>query len=352
MSSGASAMQARERTSLVPATRRSGAPRAGQAGAVTTSSPPTGSRLQCHAVSRVYRSGLRKTSFTAVDSVDLDVPAGSAFALVGPNGAGKTTLMLMAIGLMRPTHGHAQIDGENSHHRDARRGLGFVPEKFQLPRHLTGREFLRLHASLAGLDASAVATRIEEVATRVNLLDRIDERVGGFSKGMQQRMAIAQALLARPTLLVLDEPTSALDPLQRRALRDTLRAVNADGCTIVLNSHNLAEVEDICERVAILEGGKIVSSGLLSDMVERTTRVRVRVRGWTDALASALHERVQLEDHQDGNGEATFTAVAPDDEAVAWIAATIVGSGAQLLELTPSGEGLEDLFLRTIEGSS
>ncbi|MCW2925696.1 MAG: transporter related protein [Thermoleophilia bacterium] len=316
---------------------------------MTSTAPPPA--LACHRLSRVYRSGIRRTAFTAVDAVSLEVPAGSAFALVGPNGAGKTTLMLMAIGLMRPTDGTATIDGRDARTSEARRGIGFVPEKFQLPRQLTGREFLRLHAALAGVDGARVTTRIDEVAVQVDLADRMDEKVGGFSKGMQQRIAIAQALLAEPRLLVLDEPTSALDPLQRRALRDTLRRVHADGCTIVLNSHNLAEVEDICDHVAILEDGRIVSSGALRDMVERTTRVRVRVRGWTDALAATLGERVTLDALHHSDGDTTFTASVPDDDAVAWIAHTVVGAGAWLFELSPSGEGLEDLFVRTIAGS-
>jgi ABC-2 type transport system ATP-binding protein len=287
-----------------------------------------------------------------VDSVDLDVPTGSAFALVGPNGAGKTTLMLMATGLMRPTRGTATIEGHDVRTRESRRNVGFVPEKFQLPPQLTGRDFLRMHATIAGLDGARRSERIDAVAQHVDLVDRLDDRVGAYSKGMQQRMAIAQALLAQPRILVLDEPTSALDPLQRKLLRDTLHSVHASGCTIVLNSHNLAEVEDICDHVAILEAGRIVTSGALRDMVERTTRVRARVRGWTPELEATLVERVHIDAIHHDAEFTTFTATVKDDDSAAWIAHQVVSSGAWLFELAPSGEGLEDLFVRTITGSN
>jgi ABC-2 type transport system ATP-binding protein len=310
------------------------------------------SALACRGLTRTYVSRFRRRRFTAVDAVDLEVPAGSAFALVGPNGAGKTTLMLMAIGLMRPTAGEALIGGTDARTPAARRHVGFVPEKFQLPAQLTAREFLRLHGALAGLSRDDTRARTDAVIKAVDLVERIDDRLGTFSKGMQQRVAIAQALIARPRVLVLDEPTSALDPLQRRTLRDTLRRVHGDGVTVVLNSHNLAEVEDICDHVAILEDGRIVSSGALRDMVERTSRVRVRLRGWTDELATSLTTRVKLEAIHHDDDQTHFTASIPDEEAAAWIAHEIVTSGAWLFELTPSGEGLEDLFVRTITGSS
>ncbi len=307
--------------------------------------------LQCRGLTRTYRTRWWRPTFTAVDSVDLDVPTGSAFALVGPNGAGKTTLMLMATGLMRPTPGTATIEGHAASTSRARRNVGFVPEKFQLPAQLSGRDFLKLHASIAGIHGADQTTRIGEVSEHVDLADRLDDRVGAYSKGMQQRMAIAQALLARPRILVLDEPTSALDPLQRKLLRDTLRRVHADGCTIILNSHNLAEVEDLCDHVAILEDGKIVASGALRDMVERTTRVRVRARGWTPELEKTLSERVKIDAIHHDDADTTFTASIKDEDAAAWIAHQIVSSGAWLFELAPSGEGLEDLFVRTITGS-
>ena len=308
--------------------------------------------LRCRGLTRTYRTRWWRPTFTAVDSVDLDVPDGSAFALVGPNGAGKTTLMLMATGLMRPTSGTATIEGHAAGSTRARRNVGFVPEKFQLPPQLTGRDFLRLHASIAGILGAEQATRIGEVSEHVDLADRLDDRVGAYSKGMQQRMAIAQALLTTPRVLVLDEPTSALDPLQRKLLRDTLRRVHADGCTIILNSHNLAEVEDICDHVAILEAGRIVASGALRDMVERTTRVRVRVRGWTPELEATLTERVAIDAIHHDDADTTFTAAIKDEDAAAWIAHQVVSSGAWLFELAPSGEGLEDLFVRTITGST
>jgi ABC-2 type transport system ATP-binding protein len=307
--------------------------------------------ISCSALTRRYVSGVRRRSTVAVDAVDLDIPSGAAFALVGPNGAGKTTLMLMAIGLMRPTSGTALIDGTPADRPGARTGLGFVPEKFQLPRYLTGREFLDLHAALGGLTRDDARKRVAEVSERVQLSDRIDERVSVYSKGMQQRIAIAQALLARPRLLVLDEPTSALDPLQRRLLRDTLRAVHADGCTIVLNSHNLAEVEDICDHVAILQDGKIVARGAVRELVRGATRVTVRVGNWSDTVRTALEQHTELADlHVGDDDRATFTCAADTDADIARIAATIVGASGELLELTPHSEGLEELFVRTVTG--
>lgn len=306
--------------------------------------------VECRDLTRTYVSRWRRTRINAVDGVSLDIPRGSAFALVGPNGAGKTTLMMMALGLIHPTKGTALINGHDARTTAARTEVGFVPEKFQLPAQLTGGEFLSLHADLARVEPSVRAKRIEAVVRHVDLADRINERMSTFSKGMQQRMAIAQALLGRPRLLVLDEPTSALDPIQRRRLREVLRAVHADGCTIVLNSHNLAEVEDICDHVAIIERGHIVATGAIADLTSKTRLVRTQIKGWTEDLATQLIARCpsagELPIHSGGVVDVTLRIEGDDD--VAWVARTVVESGAELLALTPDQEALEDIFLRTV----
>jgi ABC-2 type transport system ATP-binding protein len=202
---------------------------------------------------------------TALHDVDLEVAPGELVGLLGPNGAGKSTLVKVACGLVRPSGGRAHVCGAPAGSREARRALGYLAELFRFPGWARAEEVLALHQRLAGSDGGAAerAALLEQV----DLLDARERRVEAMSKGMQQRLGIAQALIGSPRLLLLDEPTSALDPVGRRMVRELLERLRERGVTVLLNSHLLSEVELVCDRVAILAAGRVVAAGRPSELV-------------------------------------------------------------------------------------
>ena len=200
----------------------------------------------------------------ALRGVDLEVGAGELVGLLGPNGAGKSTLVKIACGLVRPTAGSAEVCGAPAGSREARACLGYLAELFRFPGWCSAREVLELHQRLAGSDRGA--DERDELLELVGLTDAADRRVERMSKGMQQRLGIAQALVGDPRVLLLDEPTSALDPAGRRTVRAVLEGLRARGVSVLLNSHLLSEVELVCDRVAILADGAVVSEGRPEDL--------------------------------------------------------------------------------------
>jgi len=202
---------------------------------------------------------------TALDGVDLHVAPGELVGLLGPNGAGKSTLVKIVCGLVRPSGGQAAVCGAPAGSREARRALGYLAELFRFPGWARAEEVLTLHQRLAGSDGGA--NERAELLEQVDLLHARDRRVEAMSKGMQQRLGLAQALIGGPRLLLLDEPTSALDPVGRRMVRELLERLREQGVAVLLNSHLLSEVELVCDRVAILAGGRVVAAGRPSELV-------------------------------------------------------------------------------------
>ncbi|MFL5816045.1 MAG: ABC transporter ATP-binding protein [Conexibacter sp.] len=236
-------------------------------------------------------TALRKTygRTTALGGVDLEIGAGELVGLLGPNGAGKSTLVKIACGLVRPSGGSAAVCGAPAGSREARRALGYLAELFRFPGWARAEEVLALHQRLAGSDGGA--TERGALLEQVDLLDARDRRVEAMSKGMQQRLGLAQALIGGPRLLLLDEPTSALDPVGRRMVRELLERLREQGVAVLLNSHLLSEVELVCDRVAILASGRVVAAGRPSELVhaggvEIETAVGVR------RFAQATREQV------------------------------------------------------------
>jgi ABC-2 type transport system ATP-binding protein len=212
----------------------------------------------------VHGLAKRYGSVQALRGVDLDVGEGELFGLLGPNGAGKSTLVKIAVGLVRPTAGDAQVAGAPAGSRAARAALGYLAELFRFPGWYTADEVLELHQRLAGSrGGEAERTRLLEL---VALSDAAQRRVDGMSKGMQQRLGIAQALVGEPRLLLLDEPTSALDPVGRRTVRLLLEELRSRGVSVLLNSHLLSEIELVCDRVAILLAGEVVAAGTPAEL--------------------------------------------------------------------------------------
>lgn len=206
-------------------------------------------------------------SRAALDGVSLSLPAGAALGLLGPNGAGKTTALRLLLGFAKPSSGSVLLFGSDPWRPASRAGVGYLPERLKLPARMTARRFLTLQAKLIGLDASAAVQSIEAVVRQTGIADRLDEHLGGLSKGLAQRVGFASAFLGQPRLLLLDEPTSGLDPIGIREARGWIEGARAAGATILVSAHGLSEVERLCDRVAILDRGRIVLEGATDEVV-------------------------------------------------------------------------------------
>ena len=283
----------------------------------------------------------------AVDGVDLTVLPGDVFGYLGPNGAGKTTSLRMMLGLIRPTAGTVRLFG-----RDPQAGVaalegvaGFVEAPRFYP-YLSGRRNLELCAALDGDGASA---RIDEVLGVVELRDRAQDKVGGYSHGMRQRLGIAAALLRRPRLLLLDEPATGLDPAGMRDMRLLVRRLADSGMTVLLSSHLLAEVEELCNRVAIVDRGRMAYEGTL-DELRRAAGISYRLRTTDDerALAVCAAQRGIEDAARAATGGLIFRA--PSEIAVGELSRALAEAGALVLELAPNRATLEDLFFALTEG--
>jgi ABC-2 type transport system ATP-binding protein len=287
----------------------------------------------------------RYGEIVAVDGVTLTVEAGDVFGYLGPNGAGKTTSLRMMLGLIRPTSGSVSIFGRDPLLGvDALDGVaGFVEEPRFYP-YLSGRKNLEL---LAGLDRmGAGRARIDEVLDVVELRARAKDRVGGYSHGMRQRLGIAAALLRSPRLLLLDEPATGLDPAGMRDMRELVRRLAHEGITVMLSSHLLAEVEELCNRVAIIRRGRIVYEGSLADL-KRTASGRWRLRTTDDARAAAVCAAQPGIEVVAGDG---LAIAAAGEQAVAELSVALVESGLGIVELHQHVASLEDLFFALTEG--
>jgi ABC-2 type transport system ATP-binding protein len=298
----------------------------------------------------VIRTDRLAKRYRRVDAlVDLTMEVGRAevFGFLGPNGAGKTTAVKLLLGLARPTSGGGAVLDAPIGDRLARARIGYLPELFRYQPWLRAREVLALHWRLHGRDGRSgrSADEIERVLAAVGLTERAGDLVGGFSKGMQQRLGLGVALLGRPDLVVLDEPTSALDPVGRADVRTLIRQLRDEGTTVFLNSHLLTEVERVCDRVAIVDQGRVLATGSLDQLLGRD-HVRIRV---TDLPPGA---------------EASFARFGParpvDDDWLAFegvgdadvpeLVAAIVAAGGRVHAVDPGRATLEDRYFELIRG--
>jgi ABC-2 type transport system ATP-binding protein len=217
--------------------------------------------LELLAVSKRYRRRL------AIDRVDLALAPGTTLGLLGPNGAGKTTLLRMLLGFAAPSAGTVRLRGRRPSEPAARRRVGYLPERLQLPVRTRVCDFLLLHARLAGLRGDQANREVDAMLARTGIADRRRERIGSLSKGLRQRLGFAQALLGEPELLLLDEPTSGLDPIGMRDAREWIQDVQRRGAAVLVSSHVLSEVERTCDRIAVLHEGRVVASGPTAELV-------------------------------------------------------------------------------------
>jgi ABC-2 type transport system ATP-binding protein len=298
----------------------------------------------------VHTAGLRKVygSSTALEGLDLEVHPGEVVGLLGANGAGKTTTVKILLGLVAATAGEASLFGRRVADPQARRQVGYLPEHFRFPDWLTGAELLDYHGRLAGMPAADRRARIPEVLERVGLAGRGNQRLRSYSKGMTQRVGLAQAVFARPRLVLLDEPTSALDPIGRREVRDLIRDLREEGVAVLLNSHLLGEVELVCDRVAIVDRGRVVRAGRLDAMIGPGPQIRVRLDRVDEralAILGGLGEVVAVDD-------TTVVLAAEGTDPAAAVAAELVRAGYGLQALIPVHRSLEDIFVGLVsEGS-
>ena len=288
----------------------------------------------------------RYGSIEALSGLTMTIPRGAVFGFLGPNGAGKTTAVKLLLGLARPTGGSAAILGEPIGTRSSRRRVGYLPELVRYQSWLTAREVLLLHCELAGIDRAAWSREIEDALAVVGLTERGSTRVGTFSKGMQQRLGLGVALLGDPELVLLDEPTSALDPVGRHDVREIIRALKERGMTVFLNSHLLSEVEQVCDRVTIVDHGKVVAEGTLDELLRADT-VRIRATG----LPRDAHVTLARFGEIAHEGE-WRTVRGVDAERIPELVSEIVGLGGRLYAVEPKHESLEDRFLSLLGGGA
>ncbi|MVO98110.1 ABC transporter ATP-binding protein [Paenibacillus lutrae] len=304
--------------------------------------------------------------------ITIQVGQGEAFGFLGPNGAGKSTFVKMMVGLISPSHGEASLLGYPIGSLDAKRQIGYLPELYRYQEWLTGEEVVRLHGKLCGLERSALQKRIPQLLEEVGIGLRGKDRVKHYSKGMQQRLGLACALVADPPVVFLDEPSSALDPIGRREVRRILAGLKDQGKTIFLNSHLLEDVEALCDRMALLNNGQILRHGTVAEMLQKRTLWRFRVGGFIPAVLPWLHEvsgceirlstdtgtadnRNAVRSSSDSSSLAEtvwLEAELDQEDQAGWLNHLMMEQGMTLYEAGPVKERLEEWFMDTLTGLS
>jgi len=289
---------------------------------------------------------LRKVfgDYAAVKGLTLQVQQGEVFGFLGPNGAGKTTSIKMLLGLITPTSGSSSLLGKPVRDRDVMSRIGFLPEHFRFQEWLTAGEFLLLHGQLLKMTSHDLKSRIDELLGRVGLSDYRNKQLRTFSKGMLQRIGLAQALLNRPALVFLDEPTSGLDPVGRRLVRDVIHEVRAQGTCVFLNSHLLSEIEVTCNRVAFIRHGEVIKVLDLATLYADQTSVTIRV---SNLAAESLTGLSQWGKDIQMDGE-RISMIIPSDAVLPEITRYLVAQRGEVYAITPNHMSLEDIFIETV----
>lgn len=291
-------------------------------------------------VTKAFHGHLGLGRSVAVDDLSFEVEQGEIFGLLGPNGAGKTTTLKMITSLLRPDRGAVTLFGRSPRDPEARKRLGFLPENPYFYDYLTAEEFLDLYGRLKGMPSAHRRVAVREQLVRVGLERHAKTALRKFSKGMVQRLGLAQAILDEPDLLILDEPMSGLDPVGRREVRDLILSYRAAGKTVLFSSHILQDAEMICDRVAIVRGGTLRSIGRLDDLVQRRVRwYEVGIQGKPPELSGV--------ETLSGSGPRTLLKVPDIDTLTAFLAA-VRESGGRVDSVWPRRETLEDVFLKEV----
>jgi ABC-2 type transport system ATP-binding protein len=294
----------------------------------------------------IQTDNLRKQfgNAVAVRGLTLEVERGEVFGFLGPNGAGKTTSIKMLLGLVKPTSGSAQLLGKPITDITARQRAGFLPEHFRFHDWLTAKEFLTVHGQLFKIAQETLEKRTSDLLEMVGLAPFQNKQLRTFSKGMLQRIGLAQALLNEPELVFLDEPTSGLDPVGRRLVRDIIRQLREKGTTVFLNSHLLSEVEITCDRVAFIKHGEVLRVSQVSTLMDGSTTVTIHAHGFDGEALNALGQwgrDVRTE------GDLILLSVT-DEAALPEINRALVGRGVDVFSIVPQRLSLEDLFIQVV----
>lgn len=239
-----------------------------------------------------FKTSFKKQPLRAVDDVSLRIMPGEVYGLIGPNGSGKSTTMKALLGLVAPTSGTCAIFGKDSMKVDSRNDVGFLPENPYFYKHLSGAETLRFYGKLCGLKGKILEDRVGELLTLVDLEGARDRRIGGYSKGMLQRIGLAQALVQEPRLVILDEPTAGVDPIGSRQIRDLIMKLRERGITVFLCSHLLEQVQEVCDHVGIIFRGKMVKEGRLEDLIAIEDQTEIILKDADPALIAQIRSLV------------------------------------------------------------
>lgn len=284
----------------------------------------------------------------AVADLSIRVECGEIFGFLGQNGAGKTTSVKMLLGLVHPTSGEATLLGKPLGNTDVRQRVGFLPEHFRFHGWLSAVEFLRFHANLFRMETHAADQRIPEMLALVGLSQHANKKLRAFSKGMLQRIGLAQALLNQPDLVFLDEPTSGLDPIGRRLVRDIIKDLRERGTAVFINSHLLSEIEVTCDRVAFIKQGEIVRIGTLQTLMEGDFTVQIRVRNLSDATQTGLTRWATNIRAMGSEEESMLTFNISDEACLPEINRFLIGEGVDVFSMRPERHSLEDVFLEIV----
>lgn len=303
--------------------------------------------IETAGLTKVYRSRWTRREVRAVDDISLGVARGTIFGLLGPNGAGKTTFVKLLLSATHPTAGSAMLFGRDAHEPEARRPIGYLPENHRFPTYFTGEGMLDFYAALSGLDAPQRKKLIPELLELVGLAQWGGVRLGKYSKGMLQRVGLAQALIHSPSLLILDEPTDGVDPVGRRHIRDILTRCEEKGVTIFINSHLLVEVEMFCREVAILHQGKVALSGKVADLIAGKG-YRLTVSQAPQNLVDQVRSQATSMAARNGLVDFQFPTRELANQALDLLRA----EHCEIEALAPTTSTLEDVFVRTVENGT
>ena len=294
---------------------------------------------------KTYRSGLlNRERVRALDGVSLSVPQGTVFGLLGPNGAGKTTLVKILLSIVQPSGGGAALFGRPPSDPESRQCVGYLPEDHAFPGFLTAEQVLHIYGQMAGMSTDARNERIDVVLDQVGLTERSTSKVRSFSKGMQQRLGLAQALLNEPDLLFLDEPTDGVDPVGRRDIRDLLAALSQTGTTIFLNSHLLSEVEQVCTEVAILNDGAVVRQGTIDELTAMEQVYEIICTPIPAPLLDDLGTTLRPETAESSDLH-RYRLFIEDRAALNAVLDRLRASNVELSSVEPLRQSLEDSFI-------
>jgi len=301
--------------------------------------------LRIEDLKKSYKTGRKSPRREAIDGLNLEIEAGQILGLLGPNGAGKTTTLKSVLGLVNPDSGDIWLFGNQGTSAEARKKIGFLPEQPYFELYLTPRKLLRYFGKLFGLQPAAIEARISHLLSLVGLSEEADLSLNCFSKGMLQRIGIAQALISEPEFLILDEPSSGLDPLGKIHIRGILEGLRRGGTTILISSHQLSEVEDVCDGVAIIDRGRNIASGSLDELLQSEEQYEISLGGPLPDFNAALPQSAFWKDEKKGR----LNLRREDLNAALKL---LMDNGGSISEVRQKRLSLEEFFTTRVERSS